>query len=180
MGTGTNPLLALMGAGTKAVGAYNASSAQRSSLDYQASVAQNNAILDQDKASVAEDNGVIAVQNQDLKTAQLLGMQRANLGANGVVMNQGSARDLQTSTVMMGDKDAAQLQTNAMRDAWGYTTMANDQNANASALKSMAGSVSPANATMSSILGSAGQVSPAMRLLSQSTGNPNNNNWTVN
>ena len=172
-----------MGAATKGVGAYNASSAQRSSLDYQASVAQNNAILDQDKATIAENNGVIAVQNQGLKTASVLSQQKVQLGANGVALggSSGSALNLETSTVMMGDKDAAQLQTNAMRDAWGYTTQAAEASSNASALKSMAGAVSPVNAGMTSLLGSAGQVSPAMRMLATSTsGSTNNNNWTVN
>lgn len=183
MSGGSNPLLALMGAGTKAVGAYNASSAQRSSLNYQASVAQNNAILDQDKATIAENNGVIAVQNQGLKTASVLSQQKVQLGANGVALGDksGSALNLETSTVLMGDKDAAQLQTNAMREAWGYQVQGQEQTANSGALKSMAGAVSPLNASMTSLLGSAGQVSPAMRMLATSTnGSSDNKNWTVN
>ena len=180
MSDGSNPLLAMLGAGTKAVGAYNASSAQRSSLNYQASVSQNNAILDQDKSTIAENNGVIAVQNQGLKTAQILGQQKANLGANGVVLNQGSAANLQASTVAMGERDANQLQLNSMREAWGYQVQGTEATANAGALKSMAGSVSPVNAGMTSILGSAGQVSPAMRQLALSTnGNNTTSNWAT-
>lgn len=171
--------MALMGAGTKAVGAYNASSAQRSSLDYQASVAANNAILDQDKASLAEQNGVIAVQDQGLKTAQVLSQQKAQLGANGVDMTTGSAKNLLDSTTMMGNKDAAQLQTNAMREAWGYQVQGQEATANAGALKSMSSSVSPLTASLTSILGSAGQVSPAIRALAQST-NGSTTNWTIN
>lgn len=181
MSAGSNPLLALLGAGTKAVGAYNASSAQRSSLDYQSSVAANNAILDQDKATIAENNGVIAVQDQGLKTAQILGAQKTQLGANGVDINQGSARDLQTSTDMMGARDSQQLQLNAMREAWGYQVQGQEATANAGALKTMAGSVSPSLAVGSSLLSSAAQVNPAWLSLSRSTsGNPSNNNWAMN
>ena len=177
MGTvNTNGLIAIMGGATKAAGAYNASSAQRSSLNYQASVAANNAQLATDKASVATDNGQIAVENQDLKTAQTYGMQRANLGANGVDMGQGSALDLLTSTKLMGERDADQLQTNALREAWGYSTQAADDTSNAAALKTMAGNVSPTNATLTSLVGSANQVSSAWKTYSTSvngtTGNP--------
>jgi hypothetical protein len=175
-----NSLTAIMGAGAKAYGAYNASSAQRSSLDYQASVAANNAQLATDKASIAVDNGQAAVQAQDLKTAQTFGMQRANLGANGVDLGQGSANDILTSTKLMGDRDADQLQTNALREAWGYKTQAADDTSNAAALKSMAGSVSPSEAALTSMLGSAGQVSSAWKTYNQSVnGSTPPANWAI-
>jgi hypothetical protein len=157
------------GALTKADGAYNASSAQRSSLDYQASVASNNAQLATDKASVAVDNGQVAVQNQDLKTAQTFGMQRANLAANGVDLGQGSANNILTSTQLMGQRDADQLQTNALREAWGYKTQATDDTSNAAALRSMAGSVSPSGASLTSLLASAPAVSSAWKTYKQSS-----------
>ena len=167
MGTvNPNTLLSLAGAGTKAVGAFNASSAQRSSLDYQASVAANNAVLATDKASIATDNGQVAVENQDLKTAQTYGMQRANLAANGVDLGQGSALDLLTSTKLMGERDADQLQTNALREAWGYKTQAADDTSNSAALRTMAGNVSPVGSAMTSLIGSAGQVSSAWKTYS--------------
>lgn len=175
-----NSLMAVMGAGVKAYGAYNASSAQRSSLDYQASVAANNAQLATDKATVAVDNGQVAVQNQDLKTAQTLGMQRANLAANGVDLGQGSANDILVSTKLMGERDADQLQTNALREAWGYKTQAADDTSNANALRAMAGSVSPSEAALTSMLTSAGQVSSAWKTYKQSTdGTPAGSNWVV-
>lgn len=175
-----NSLMAVMGAGAKAYGAYNASSAQRSSLDYQASVAANNAQLATDKASIALDNGQVAVQNQGLKTAQTLGMQRANLAANGVDLGQGSANDILASTKLMGERDADQLQTNALREAWGYKTQAADDTSNASALRSMARSVDPSEAALTSMLGSAGQVSNAWKTYKQSTdGTSPGTNWVV-
>lgn len=176
-----NSLMAVMGGATKAYGAYNASSAQRSSLDYQASVAANNTQLATDKASVAIDNGQVAVQNQDLKTAQTFGMQRADLAANGVDLGQGSANDILASTKLMGERDADQLQTNALRDAWGYKTQATDDTSNAAALKAMAGSVSPSSAALTSMIGSAGQVSSAWKTYSASVNGatPPTSNWVV-
>jgi len=168
MGT-VNSVIGGLGTATKAVGAYNAASSQRDSLNYQASVSANNAIIDQDKAAIADQNGTIAVQNQDLKTAQIFGMQRANMAANGVDLGSGSAHDVLTSTELMGGRDAAQLETNAMREAWGYKTQANDLNANAAALHSMAESVSPINSAMTSLMSSAPQVSNTWRTYTQST-----------
>lgn len=162
MGT-TNSVLSLLGAGTKAVGASNAAGAQRASMQYQASIAATNGQIAQAKAGIAEDNGQIADQNQGLKTAQLFGMQRAGLAANGIDLGSGSASELLTSTKMMGARDADQVQTNAMREAWGYTTQAADDNSNAAALRSMAGSVKPVNAGVTSLMGSASQLSNAWR-----------------
>lgn len=168
MGT-VNTVLAAAGAGTKAMGASSAASAQRSSLEYQASISAVNAQIALDKSSVAQDNGQIAVQNQDLKTAQTFGMQRANLAANGVDLGSGSANDILTSTQLMGARDAAQIQTNTMREAWGYSTQAADDTSNANALKSMAGSVSPVNAGLTSLMGSAPQVSSAWKTYKTAT-----------
>ncbi|MDY7579352.1 hypothetical protein RGU70_13620 [Herbaspirillum sp. RTI4] len=162
-------LLATMGAGTKAAGASNAASAQQASLGYQASVAANNAIIAQDKASITQDNGQIAVQNQDLKTAQTFGMQRAGLAANGVDLGSGSANDILTSTTMMGARDADQLQTNAMREAWGYSTQAADDTNNAKALTSMQSSINPTNAGLTSLMGSASPLSSAWRTFNTAT-----------
>jgi len=173
----TNAVIGGLGTATKAIGAYNAAASQRDSLNYQASIAANNAILDRAKASIADQNGTIAVQNQELKTAQIFGMQRANMAANGVDLGQGSAHDVLTSTELMGARDAAQLETNAMREAWGYKTQANDLEANAAALRSMAGSVSPINAGLTSLVGSAPQVSNAWRTYNHAINGNTPPNW---
>lgn len=157
----SSKILSLVGAATKGIGSYSSTKAQQSSLDYQASVADQNAQLEQDRASIALDNGVSNVQNQGLKTAQTKGMQTANLAANGVDLGTGSARDVLTSTQLMGQRDADQLQTNALREAWGYSTQAADTANNAAKLRTMAGNISPALSGASSLLGSASQVSSA-------------------
>jgi len=158
----------MAGGGTRMLGAYNAADAQRSSLDYQAAVAANNATIAQDKASIATDNGQIAVGNQELKAAQLASTQKANMAANGVDITQGSAANVSQSTQMMAQRDTDQIQTNALREAWGYTTQAADDTSNAKALSSMSSSISPINAGLTSMLGTATQVSPAMLSLANS------------
>lgn len=169
---GVSDWLGLAGGATKAVGSYQSSQGQKASMEYQASVAANNAIIAQDKASIAEDNGQIAVGNQELKATQIKSQQVANMAANGVDLGTGSARDVLKSTDMMTQRDADQIQTNALREAWGYTTQAADDTSNSKALSSMADSVSPFSSAVTSMLGTATQVAPAMISLSKTkTGN---------
>ena len=156
-------VLAGLGGATKAVGAYDAASSQRSALEYQASVASNNATLAGDKAAFAEQNGLVTDQNLGLKEAQTFGLQRANMGANGVDLGSGSPNDVLTSTKLLAGRDMAQVQTNAMREAWGYTTQQADFTSNAKALAGMAASVNPITPTLGSLLTSAGQVSSAWK-----------------
>ena len=112
------------------------------------------------------DNGQVAIQAQGLKAAQTFGMQRAGLAANGVDLGSGSANDILTSTKIMAANDATTLQTNAMREAWGYSTQAKDDTNNANALKTMSGSVNPINAGMTSLMGSAPALSTAWKTYS--------------
>jgi hypothetical protein len=164
-GSDISDILGLAGGATKAVGAYQSSQGQKASLDYQASVASNNAII-------AQDNGQIAVGNQELKATQIKSQQVANMAANGVDLGTGSARDVLKSTDMMTQRDADQIQTNALREAWGYTTQAADDTSNAKALRSMSDSVNPFSSAVTSMLGTATQVAPAMISLSKTkTGN---------
>lgn len=151
-----------LGTLTRGIGGFDTASAQRSSLYYQAAIAANNATLAQGRASIAQDNGQVQAQDQGLKTAQTFGMQRANLAANGVDLGSGGANDILTSTRLMGDRDMAQIQTNAMREAWGYQTQATDFNSNATALKNMAGSVSPALSTATSLQDGLNALAPAV------------------
>jgi hypothetical protein len=167
----TDFLSLLTGAGSllKASGTAAASAAQRTSLQYQASVARTNALLDQTKASLADQDGQIAVQNLQLKNGQTFGTQRANLAANGTDLGQGSANDILTSTKIMGQRDADQLQTNAMRTAWGYKVQAVNDTNNANALDAAASSISPGKAAAASLLGNATQVSSAWNTFSKAT-----------
>ena len=167
VGDGLNAGALGLGVVTRGMGAYNKSSADKQSMQYQASVAQNNAILAQDKATIADAVGQQEVQTQDLKTAQTLGMQRANLAANGVDLGQGSANDILTSAKMMGNIDAATIQDNAMRQAWGYQNQAADFRSNANALSKMSLSINPANSALTSLVGSAPQVSDSWRSYGQ-------------
>lgn len=168
------------GAVASAVGSYRSSQAQKASLDYQASVAENNAQTAQTQASLAINDGQVEAMNHDLKTSQIFGAQRAQLGANNIDLGSGSANNILTTTKFMGNRDHAQIMDNAMRRAWGYDVQATDYTSNAKALTSMSDNISPALAVGTSLLGSAGQVSSAWNQYAAANGQPSTGTMVKN
>lgn len=67
------------------------------------------------------ENEAQAIQG---KTESLIGTQRAALGAQGIEVDSGSARDIQVDTAGLGALDQLTVKNNAMREAWGYKVQA--------------------------------------------------------
>jgi hypothetical protein len=107
------------GSGMKASGEQGAGA-------YQAQVARNNQTIANDNADLATFKGTQAVGISREKTAQMVGMDRAGSGANGVDVNSGSALRTQMDTARIGAMDAQTIQANAARSAWGYKVQAQD------------------------------------------------------
>lgn len=57
----------------------------------------------------------------------LIGAQRAGFAGQGVVIGEGSARDVQADTAYLGERDAQQRLNNAALEAWGYRVEAYDR-----------------------------------------------------
>ena len=68
------------------------------------------------------DAGEFEATRYEQEVSQLLGSQRAVLGASMVDVNQGSAKALRKQTERIGAEDAAQIRLNAARQAWGIRT----------------------------------------------------------
>lgn len=130
-----------VGAGVKAVGAYQSAQAQKTAD-------RTNAQLETDQASAAITAGQTREQASRLNTAQVYGGQRAALAANGVDLGTGSATDILATTQMVGNRDAAAIQDNALREAWGFKS-------NAAVSTAAADSINPFEAAAGSLLGSA-------------------------
>lgn len=108
-------------AGTSAYTAVSTADANKQQANYQALVAENNAKIAQQQRADALNRGEIEAQNAMREQAKLIGQQRASLAANGVDVTQGSAVDILASTKFLGAQDVATIQSNAAREAWGYT-----------------------------------------------------------
>jgi hypothetical protein len=154
MGIGASAAGAIMSAGS----AYQQAQGQRSSLQYQASVARTNAVFAGYQASDAVRNGQTAEGAQDLKTGQMIGTQRARLAASGVDLGEGSASDILTTTRYMGKRDALQIHDNAMMQAWGYRTQQQSFLDDASRAEGEADAISPWMAAGTSLLTGATRV----------------------
>ena len=109
--------------------AQNADAAKQAA-DYNAQVANNNATIASQQRSSALQQGEVEAQNAMRKQAQMIGDQRAEMSANGIDLTQGSAQDILASTKFLGGIDVNTIQSNAARQAWGYSVQGmNDKSA---------------------------------------------------
>jgi hypothetical protein len=149
-----------MGAGLSAstVGAYKNAAAQKSTLEYEAAVARNNAQVAQYQAQIAQQDGVQQEQTQELKNAATMGDQRAALAANGVDLGEGSANEILATTKFMGTRDALQIADNYARQAWAIQEQGKSYTAEANADTAAANAINPNTAALTSFLSGAGMV----------------------
>lgn len=106
-----------VGAITTAVGAYNQSAAYARQGKYSRRMANINASMADIEATDAIRRGDIAANRQGLRTALLIGTQRATAAGQGVDVNSGSALDLQANAARMGVLDQHTLRMNAYKEA---------------------------------------------------------------
>jgi hypothetical protein len=108
--------------------AQQADAAQKAAA-YNAQIASNNATIDAQNRSSTLQQGEVDAQNAMRKQASVIGDQRAQMSANGIDLTQGSAQDMLASTKFLGGIDVNTIQSNAARQAWGYSVQGmNDQN----------------------------------------------------
>ena len=79
---------------------------------YDNSVAQYNTRVQENQATMTANKGVQAENAQRQRTAQLIAQQRAQIGANNISLNSGSASSLIQDTSMLGEMDALQIKSN--------------------------------------------------------------------
>lgn len=101
-------------------GAYAQSQALRSQANYQEQVGRTNSQLSDIKAQDALQRGDEAATRNQVATRGLIGTQRADLAAQGIDVNSGSASDVQASSSGLGALDSLNIKNNAWREAWGY------------------------------------------------------------
>lgn len=87
--------------------------AQKQQADYNAEVARLQGID-------SINRGNVAAEQQRRKIAQIQGAQRAAMGGSGGDVESGSFADIQLDTVTLGETDAQNIRTNALREAWGF------------------------------------------------------------
>ena len=104
--------------------------AAKQAADYNAQVANNNAIIAAQQRSTTLQQGEAEAHKSMRDQAQMIGAQRAQMSANGIDLTQGSAQDILASTKFLGGLDVNTIQSNAARQAWGYSVQGmNDKSA---------------------------------------------------
>ena len=136
--------IAVGSAAMSGVSAATQANASKQSANYQAQVDQNNATIATQQRSAAIDQGQTQSMQAELQQSQLLSQQKADLTANGLNLNSGSAVDLLASTKFLGQQDVNAIQTNAARQAWGYSVQASNDQAQSSLAKWQADNTNPA------------------------------------
>jgi len=147
-----------VGAGISAGGAYGQAAAQKDTLNYEATVNENNAQIAQYQATIAQHVGEQQEQSSRLRTSSLYGSQRAALAASGVDLGQGSATDVLASTRVMGERDVMTIRDNTAQRVWAAKTEAANLRTSAQASRQAASAISPGRAGATSLLLGAGQV----------------------
>jgi hypothetical protein len=152
-------IIGVIGGVVSAIGAIQQGKAQADAANYQAQVARNNEIIALQQAAYTRQEGAAEAQRQDLKSKQVMGTQKAVLGASGVDVESGSALAVQQSQAELARLDALTVQSNAERKAWGFDVEAVNQKAQSQLHYMQAAQAKKAAAlsAFSSILGSAGK-----------------------
>jgi hypothetical protein len=107
--------LAVAGTLLSAYGAYQQGKAQEDVANY-------NAKMNELAADQKVQQGASAADQQRAKIRQILGAQRAAVGASGAVVGEGTSGAIFDQTAALGEQDALQIERNAQLEAWGLRT----------------------------------------------------------
>jgi hypothetical protein len=111
---------AAVGAFSSASNAYSQSQAMKSQGEWSRMQSETNARLAKMQADDAIKRGDKEAQEHRKQTSQLIGKQRANMAAQGIELDSGSALEIQQEAKVMGEADALTIKNNAWKEAWGY------------------------------------------------------------
>lgn len=124
----------VMGAGGSLLGGLGASESAKA----QARIARQNAIIANNNANTALQQGLVKSQQDYQEGAQRMGMQRAQMAANGIDISSGSALDIQNATAQNTGQNVAADQWDANARAIDFRNQSTNYAAQAQSLKQQA------------------------------------------
>ena len=120
MCAGVGAVLGVLSSVVGAVGSIQQANAQADAAEHQAAVARRNAKLEETKARDAIVRGEEDIRQQQRRTAELLGTQRAAFAANNLDVNFGSPLDAAIDTATLGELDEITLDANRYNTAYDH------------------------------------------------------------
>lgn len=148
----------VLGSLTSAFGSAFQGNAQANMYRYQAGVAQINRQIATQNADFERSVGEVQAQESGMRTRAQIGQTEAAQASSGLDVNRGSASDVRTSEVEIGQQNENIIRSNAERRAYGYEVEATSDDAQ-SKLYEMASKTS----------GIAGDIGAATSILSGGT-----------
>ena len=149
----------VVGTGLSAYGKSKEANANRQAAEFNAAAYEENAKFAEYQADDAIRRGQIDVHRARLSTRQLIGQQRAAIGANNIRLDDGSALDIQMDAAMLGEMDAAVIRENANREAQGYRQQGVNYQGQAQVTRTGADNISPFLSAVPTVVAGAGAVS---------------------
>lgn len=101
-------------------GAQAAGATQAGQYEYQAGLAEINAQSAKDNAEYTRRVGELKAMQYGLSAGQRTGAIKAGLGASGLDVNSGSARDVIASDELVKGMDLSMIRSNALKTAYDY------------------------------------------------------------
>lgn len=105
---------------------FMTSKASSAAGEYEASVYESNARLQDLMAKDAIQRGKQEAIKAKQATKRLIASQRVTEAAQGIDIESGSALDIQEETASLGAEEAMNITNNAWRESWGYKVRASD------------------------------------------------------
>lgn len=141
------------GASMSTVGAVFGAMSQKSSLQYQAQIAEINARIAEGNARNIIQAGIVEESRIKLRGSQAKATQRNQMAASGIdIAGSNTAITRLTSTDVITEADANTMRSNALRAAWGQRFEAGDQRAKATSARASASAINPALSGFTTLL----------------------------
>ncbi len=148
----------IFGAISGAIGSFYAAKQQQANLRFQAEMSQINARMAESQAQSLLDQGQRQIGQITMRAGKVKSAQRAAMAANGIVLGEGSAAEVEATTDLIKEIDALTINANATRAAWASRTQGVNESNRALLSRASADAISPFASGMTSLIGSAGSV----------------------
>jgi hypothetical protein len=158
--------------GSGVVGGFYSAKSQKNNLHFQADMANISARISELQSRKARAQGADKVAIRTAQAGQQKASQRAALAANGVVLNEGSAAELQATEDLIKEMDVNVIQSQALDASWGYKMQKVNYQNQALMARASASGISPLAAGLTTLLTGAGQVASSWYKVSR--------NWNRN
>jgi hypothetical protein len=134
--------------------AYRQAQTSNMQTRYRAGIAEKNAAIVRQEGRLARDMALRLEADSRRQTDQLLGVQRAKMGASGFVVGEGSFGDILDATALLGEADALAIQYEGELEEFRKEREARALEAEARALRRA--QIAPGMAALTAFLGAPG------------------------